>query len=402
MASLDMTSFAGALKEHYAGQVVQNMVYKNNPWLAMVSKYEKFGGKNYPLPLIYGNPMGRAATFATAQANKTASKIVEFLLTRKQDYALASISNEVLEASMGNANAFMEAATCEIDGAINAAARSLAISMFGTGSGTIGSIASSSFGVTTITLNNVNDITNFEVGMVLKAATTEAATTLRSGSVTIAGVDRDAGTLTATANWSTGIAAIAQNDYLVVEGDATNKIKGLQAWLPYVAPTGGDNFFGVDRSVDPSRLAGIRQDGSSKPIEEALIDVSARLGREGGSPDTCFLDFSQYANLEKALGSKVQYINEKVADIGFAGLQIQGPKGVIKVFADQNCPSGYGFVLTKDTWKLYSLGAAPKILDSDGMKMLREASADSVEVRVGYYAQLGCNAPGYNAIVKLS
>ena len=59
-------------------------------------------------------------------------------------------------------------------------------------------------------------------------------------------------------------------------------------------------------------------------------------------------------------------------------------------------------MLTKDTWKLYSLGAAPKILDSDGLKMLREASADSVEVRVGYYAQLGSNAPGFNGIVKLS
>jgi hypothetical protein len=401
MASLDLTSFAGALKEHYAGQTVQNMVYKNNPWLAMCPKYEKFGGKNYPLPLIYGNPMGRSATFATAQANKTASKIVEFLLTRKSDYALASITNEVLEASMGNANAFMEAATCEIDGAINSAARSLAIGMFGTGSGSLGQVASG-MATTTITLSNLNDITNFEVGMVLKAATTEPATTLRAGSVTVTGVDRDAGTLTAAAAWTAGIAALVANDYLVVEGDATNKIKGLQAWLPYVAPTGGDSFFGVDRSVDPSRLAGIRQDGSSKPIEEALIDVAARLGREGGSPDIAFLDFSKYADLEKALGSKVQYINEKVGEIGFAGLQIQGPKGIIKIFADQNCPSGYGFLLTKDTWKLYSLGAAPKILDSDGLKMLREAAADSVEVRVGYYAQLGSNAPGFSGIVKLS
>jgi hypothetical protein len=401
MPALDMTSFAGALKEHYAGQVVQDMVYKNNPWLAMCTKYEKFGGKNYPLPLIYGNPTGRSATFATAQGNKNGSKIVEFLLTRKADYALASITNEVLEASMGNANAFMEAATCEIDGAINAAARSLAIGMFGTGSGSIGQVATASLGVTTITLVNINDITNFEVGMVLKAATTEPATTVRAGSVTIVAVDRDAGTLTASGNWSAGIAAIAQNDYLVPDGDATQKISGLQAWLPYVAPT-STPFFGVDRSADTSRLGGIRQDGSSKPIEEALIDLAARLGREGGSPDICFLDFSKYADLEKALGSKVQYINEKVGNVGFSGLQVQGPKGVIKVYADQNCPSGLGFMLTKDSWKLYSLGAAPKILDSDGLKMLRESAADAVEIRVGYYAQLGCNAPGFNGVVKLS
>ena len=84
MASLDLTSFAGALKEHYAGQRVQNMVYKNNPFLAMVSKYEKFGGKNYPLPLIYGNPMGRAATFATAQANKSSNSAHRISIDQKK------------------------------------------------------------------------------------------------------------------------------------------------------------------------------------------------------------------------------------------------------------------------------------------------------------------------------
>jgi len=36
------------------------------------------------------------------------------------------------------------------------------------------------------------------------------------------------------------------------------------------------------------------------------------------------------------------------------------------------------------------------------MKMLRESSADSVEIRCGYYAQLGCRAPGFNARVTLA
>jgi hypothetical protein len=55
-----------------------------------------------------------------------------------------------------------------------------------------------------------------------------------------------------------------------------------------------------------------------------------------------------------------------------------------------------------DVWKLYSLGKAPKILDSDGLKFLRDSSADSVEVRVGYYAQLGCRGPGYNVRIALA
>jgi hypothetical protein len=136
----NVTNFAAALKQHYTNERIENMVYKDNPFLAMISKYEQFGGENLKLPIKWGNPQGRSATFATAQSNKYASSIAAFLLTRNHDYSLASIGNEVLEASKGNANAFMEAATTEIDGAIESATRSLAIALFGDGGGSIGQL----------------------------------------------------------------------------------------------------------------------------------------------------------------------------------------------------------------------------------------------------------------------
>lgn len=89
-------------------------------------------------------------------------------------------------------------------------------------------------------------------------------------------------------------------------------------------------------------------------------------------------------------------------EIGFRGILINGPRGPIRVVPDQNCPSDRAFMLQMDRWKLYSLGKAPKLLESDGMKMLRESNADAVEVRVGYYAQLGCDAPGFNVNIQLS
>jgi len=136
--ALNMTNFAAALKQHYTSQRIENMVYKDNPFLAMVSKYESFGGENLKLPIKYGIPQGRSATFSDALANKTNSQLKAFLLTRKSNYSLADIDNETLEASKGNANAFIEAATTEIDGAIESATRSLAISLFGDGGGSIG------------------------------------------------------------------------------------------------------------------------------------------------------------------------------------------------------------------------------------------------------------------------
>lgn len=44
--SLDMVTFASALKAHYTNDKIENMVYTDNPLLAMIPKMETFGGKN--------------------------------------------------------------------------------------------------------------------------------------------------------------------------------------------------------------------------------------------------------------------------------------------------------------------------------------------------------------------
>ena len=389
-----MTTFAAALKQHYTNERIENMVYKDNPFLAMVSKYEDFGGENLKLPIKYGIPQGRSATFSDAQANKTNTQLKAFLLTRQADYSLASIANETIEASKGNANAFMEAATVEIDGAIESATRSLAIALYGDGSGQIGvvgSLATTTASNDTVTLATIDDITNFEVGMQLNFGT---ATTNKE----IDTINRDTGgILLKAASGATATEAI------FVDGDKDAKVSGLGAWLPSSAPASTDSFFGVNRSSDATRLGGIRFDGSSLPIEEALIGGASRVAREGGKPDVCFMNYSNFADLEKALGSKVSYVDVKASpEIGFRGILIHGPRGPIKVIPDQNCPKNVAFMLQMDVWKLYSLGKAPKILDSDGLKFLRDSSADSVEVRVGYYAQLGCRGPGYNVRIALA
>ena len=396
----NVTNFAAALKQHYTNERIENMIYKDNPFLAMVSKYEQFGGENLKLPIKWGNPQGRSAVFAMAQGNKYASSISAFLLTRNHDYSLASIGNEVLEASKGNANAFMEAATTEIDGAIESATRSLAIALFGDGGGSIGQLLADPGTGLTFTLLQIDDVTNFEVGMNVGAYTAATGGTVRSGGFRlISAVNRDTGVVTVSLAID---AAWEIDDFIVPEGDYDLMVKGLDAWLPSTAPTSGDSFFGVDRSADSTRLAGIRFDASSLPLEEGLIGAAARVAREGGKPDTCFVNYSNFADLEKALGSKVSYVDVKInPEIGFRGILIHGPRGPIKVIPDQNCPNNVAYMVQMDVWKLYSLGKAPKILDSDGLKFLRESTADAVEARIGYYAQLGCRAPGWNVRIAL-
>lgn len=408
--ALDLTSFDSFLKETYSPEAVEDLVYKDNPLFALVKKHEEFGGKNKNIGLIYGNPQGRSATFSNAQTRgaATSSQVTDFTLTRVSDYSIATIDNETLLASKGDKNAFLEATTTEIDGAINSLTRSIATAMYRTSAGEIGQVSAepAEAASTVITMKSAGDITNIEVGMALNIHSALSGGSQRSldGSTTqmiVSAVDRSNGTFTiGTAYDSSG--TIAANDYIFVEGDRGAKISGLASWLPTTAPTSGDSFFGVDRSVDVTRLAGVRYNGSSDPIDEALIEGASRVAREGGKVDHCFLSYSKFAELEKALGAKVQYVDLSMsAEVGFRGIQIHGPRGTIKVVPDMNCPDDKAYMLQLNTWGLHSIGKAVRAIDTDSLQMLRQASSDGVEVRWGFYGNLACKAPGFNAVVTL-
>jgi len=411
---LDLDTVTQALKEHYKPLSVKNMVYKDNPFLALVNKYERFGGENMPIPTQFGIANRRSATFTTGQLLGTSTNLARFVITRVKDYSFASITGETIKATEGNADAFLKYATMEIDGAIQSLTRSIAVGLYGDGTGKLGDIKSGGLPVNTngtgrlLTLENAESVTNFEVGMVLKFVQSVAHAP-RADTYTITAVDRDTGILTGTIASSSGAAAdtdfvVQDGDYVAAGGDADGnrmKISGLEAWIPSGTPA---NLFGVTRTADRTRLAGVPFNGASMPIEEALIGAASRLAREGGSPTHCFMDYTQFSNLEKALGSKVVYdkVSSDDADVGFQSLTIIGPKGPIQIVADQNCTPNVAYMLQMDTWTLNSLGSAPHILDLDGNRMLREANNDAYEVRVGFYGNLSCNAPGYNSRVALA
>lgn len=411
MAVLDTTALAAVLKVQYTQSKVRNLAYPKNPFFAQVKKRTDFVGANKQVAVRYGNPQARGAAFATALANMSTSSYVPFVITRKSDYAFAQITNEAILASANDSGALLRGLKAEIDGAMYTATRSICTALFRNSGGARGQISSgSSVAGTTITLANISDVVNFEKGMVLNLSAADGTSgAKRTGTVTLTAVDRDAGTLTASANWNT-ITGAAVSDYIFQNGDieaTKSMLSGLGAWLPLTAPTGGDNFFGVDRSVDPVRLAGVRYSANAGgPIEETLTEAAWRVYREGGVPDTCYLNPQDFSLLVRALATKVIYDRAKSfdeSDIGFKSVQLMGPGGPINIIAEINCPKGYAYMLQLDTWSLETLGSAPMILGEagDGLKMLRDTSTDSYVLRIGYYGNLICEAPGWNAVVTL-
>jgi len=401
----NFTALQAILKEYYGPQQVKNLVYKRNKWLAMVHKEEDWSGLVVPVPVIYGNPQGASATFATAQTNVTGSSMVRFIMNWNQDYALATITNLVNLASRNDAGAFLKAVQNEMNGALKTAENRLAGGLFRSSTGVIGSGTNSS-GV--ITLADAMSVTQFEVGQILTAYTDNPPTTLVDASLGyVVAVNRSLSTVSVSqtkgggvatpTNWGTGTL------YLVVQGDINLKINGLADWLPTTAPGSSDSFNGVNRSKDSTRLAGIRWDGSSQTIEEALIDAAALTAREDGNPELALTNHFTFAATEKALGSKVNYVNYEHSDIpgiGFQGIRLHGADAEINLFADRNCPSQRVYLIDPDSWTLGSMKACPHILtELDGLTELRDPSNDATQIRIGSYAILACNAPGHNAVV---
>lgn len=408
------------LKEHYQQFRVNNLVYKNNPFLGLVPKYKNFTGSVMPIPLRYHDPQRRSATFATGQGNKSTSGLSRFEIKRVKDYSFAYIDGETMQAASGDSGSFIRYLTMEIDGALNSLTRSLAVSLYRDGTGSIGKVSGTPTETTdewdTIQLASKEDITNFEVGMNIVSSTNSS--TNPGTAVRIVGVDRALGKIsidvvtnpnTSPTEGAAAGASIGDTHLLFQEGDFTAdskqlKVTGLDGWLPKDTPASDDSFFGVNRSTDATRLAGIRFDGSSMPIEEALMEGAASIARDGGRPDVAFCDYKTYVNLEKSLGSRVRYnsLSAPDADIGFSGIELVGPSGSMRVIPDQNCVADTVFLLQMDTWQLASLKECPQFLDGDSNRMLRDAGEDAYECRLGYYAQLACFAPGFNARISLA
>lgn len=416
-----VTANAADLKEYYTNDEVINEVLQQGPLMGLMPKMETFSGKVLPIPLIYGNPQGASALLNVAIANKSNSQEASFSLKRFRDYAVASIEREAKLASEvdGDKGAWLELAKIAIDGARNVSARSVAIHQFRDGSGARGQISSSSnVATTTITLADINDVSNFEIYQYVQFGTKAALRGTYPGNQTqIVSIDRSLGTLTFAAAPSTVNASVIAGDYIFRSGDFQAVTPGLLSWLvpPALRPTGPgvDNFFSVDRYPDKTRLMGIYHDATQQEISEGMIDLERKCAREGAHVDTIIVNNVQYAQLLKSLSSKVVYqfqetaarsANGPVATVSFSGIEFMGMGGKVKVFPDFNCPSTKMFALTMNTWKLYSLNPIPHIFDLDtDQEWLRDATGatDSYEVRCGGYYVVGCRAPGLNGQADL-
>lgn len=419
-----------ALKELYVDDkdYMKNIVYAKNPWLAMVPKNESpdgFAGKYIPVPLEYGNPQGRAHTFANAQNQQTASDVISYFVYAVQDYQLVTITNLLMEQTKTNAGAFVDEASRTMDNGFRNISNNMAFELFYGGTASRGAISAGGVSYSapnlTFALSNSQQVVQFEVGMTLQASATDGGAALQNtpgtiDAIQVTSVNRGTGVIVGTVVQGAPQSSWGANDFLQVLGDigiggsttiaGMLGLSGMAAWVPVTDPPSNDNFWGVNRSADPTRLAGLRYNATSQTISEGLTSALGFGNREGASFDLIIIDFISYTTLINELGAKVQYVQleHDEVEVAFEAIHFHSAYGKIPVVADRSCQAQTAWCVTTDTWKLRTLGKAPHILTygMEGLEGLRVGNADALEIRIAYYGNVICSAPGYNMNVALS
>ena len=417
------------LKELYPEGVPEDIMMRKHLLLQKLQKQGDAYGEYIVVPVVEDNPSGRSASIASL-LDSAAGPIApttsrKFNVPLASDYAATWINELTIRKAANDRGSFVNAQRFEIDGLLRQLGNSMGHAIYRAGDGTVGrGDGAYSVAGNVITLLNRADTKFFGLGMVLdfiansSGAPSGAPRVVATQRVVVTKLDEDAGTVTcaldvtggAVAALSTNYTAIANTDWIAPIGDYNSafattgavKIKGLAAWVPLTAPTGGDSFFGTDRSLYPTRLAGNRLNDPTAPAEDSIMALAEVMHERGANPDFVVISPRQFTKMSKRMSAKVEFESAGgEAQHGFMRFMIATSAGMLPVYADPDCPEDKGYILTLSTWRIMHLGL-PEIVTTDGLSALRRPGLDQIEIRCRYYAQLVCYAPGENGVFAVS
>jgi hypothetical protein len=405
MAQFNLATIPNLFKTIYPDGIEQCIIGAS-PFLGRVKKntkaYKGFPGKGRELAWRIDQGGGVSADFATAQAQAGVSDIRKPYIVRKKLYVVRKLDHEALEAAEGNSGAIIDLLTEATEGATDELQKRAGSVLLGDGTGSIGQISSgSTVGSATITLADITQINNFRIGGVYNTFTA-GDSVVNTGDVTITALNEDTGTLTVSSTWSAQSSGVAAGDYIVPKGDFNAVPSGVFAWNPGTAPTSGDNFYGVDRSVMVQAMSGCRYAPGQGSIDEVVIDAMALHNRQGGKHNFMLMNGDDMAGLVKQVGNvtriqrnAVGSNGKAIGELGFEGILLDGPVGKVETFADPFMRKGRAKLTKLESWEMWSLNDPFRLLVRGALDdgMVRDAAADGSELRWGGYWNMVLRRP---------
>ncbi len=384
---------AAILKRRYQAGCPKTQ-FESFPVFDEIEKDESWTGDDNALALQGEDPQGVGTTVANAQTAGEQGLYVRFVISRKEYFAVARIKGQALRAAKGE-GAVVDLWQNELDGIERTFLKQMEVLTFGTGNGVLATIASGGAG-TSWTLSVAEDVNALAIGMKVKLVSdTTLSPTVRATTVTITALQRATGVVTV----SGAVASGANGDSIVRAGDealagAASVVTGWRQWL--IGGTTPGTLAGLNRNADPVRYASQALDMTGLPMAEAIIDLESLVTIQGKTPKKKLVcNPRDLRQVKKTLFGKAMITGGSGGSptIGFNGAKWAGDGGEIDVLTSPFCPKTNVFLKDMSTFKLYSAGSAPMLLDFDKLNMIRMATDDAYETRFGVYGEFGDRSP---------
>lgn len=373
MAALTSINAAPIFKPLFANNLDKKTMMMGKPILAHLRHETNFNSeKGIVVPLQYGSPNGRSHSATISEANQNPGKYGSFTFTPTTDYLTSSLAGRVVRMAKagGDRSQFVNVLKQEMDSALETFGIQQAKEAYGSRDGYRGQVGSTS--TTSLVLKKIQDAVLWEPGMQVQASQTAGGALRDSGDyVSLVSVNWTTGTLVADANWS-NIASIANDDYLYQRGDAKNGGTavcqvGLADFVPETDPSGSEDFFGVDRSVNRTHLAGIYWDASGESMQTVFIRGNRKtdFARGGGFADaTWFVNSEKFAQLAIAYEGSRYIDSDNQYNIGIEAFRVGGKR----IMPDPFCPYTDAILVGKNAMYRATCGDQPSLNSEDSLE----------------------------------
>lgn len=405
-----------AFKIRYPEAELARLFRLTSPLLAEIPKTADFVGSQQDCVIMHDH-MSVGSTIGEAVDMRSHPKFKKFSVTRAAGYSFGRVENEAIAASR-DGGAFKQMLEEAMESAMDGLNKWIAGQVYGNGYGVVATISSVTIntpaaGTDRILLTNKADVLKFSVGQFIhinSSATDPAAGTARGGTETyeVSQLDMDNGYVYVLGNTETTSAATTSDSIYFATtkalAGAGRYIKGLGAWIPLTAPSSGESFLGVDRSVDPTRLAGHRLADTSLPVKQAIQKLAMMIRLNNGAPDRAYMSPTQGYQLAQELGSQIVRDPGGVGLDGFDGFRFHTAGGNITCMFDPACPEDRVYVGKLSALRLSHLRGLPHFVDEDGMRARQSATStgDFVEFALRFWGNLIVKQPAHWGVAQLT
>jgi hypothetical protein len=405
------TNQVSLLRRAYDDEL-ESPFYQASKLYQICRKDTEYRGEDRTVVIDVAPSAGGSADFTEALNNQDAPQQVRFAVTHRSEYQVFTVQNSLIARAKGK-GAIVDILKYSTDKARYAFARAAARKIWGNGGGAIGQLATTvTLTTNVLSFRNRTDIAGLEVGMQLTFASDDGSALSPAGTrdsgkkLKVTAVNRPANTATMSDLLNT-VASITTNDFVHRSGDYANSFTGKRGWTPTSDPTGGENFFGIDRSTkDVSRVSGIRFNGNGQNKVATLIDAAAEgqvagMGADPGSRGEFYIAVNplEFADLQKDREAlrEIQ-VETTESGIGFDALNLNAPIGSCAIFSEVDVPKGFFWIFDEANFYWRTAGECPMMLVNENGSLLISSTQDARQGRLGCYGNTTDENPGHSVI----